>query len=475
MSLYSDVLKTIQRRRLFSGVETVVVGLSGGADSVCLLDLLALMRERGDVGVGIHAAHLNHALRGEESDEDERSARDLADRLGLPITVDRRDIGGVRAEEGGSLEAVARRERYAFLGSVAESVGVGAGAVAVGHHADDQIETVLHRLIRGAGLKGLRGIPLTRLIGDGSAARLVRPLLFARRAEILDHLKERGLTYREDSSNADAAFTRNKIRHELLPRIESDFNPAFGESLLRLSRSATDVHELLLDVAHTAAVDCVSGNTINVEEFGLAHGAVRPLLIDLAVEWVEPMRPQFDAKHYDAIVELALGGTPGARIDLPGDIMASRSGDAISFAKRQPDEPASPVHVPLACPGETADELAGVRVVVELVVRAGFDFDAFVAAKTCYDEAMDADAASGTLVLRSWQEGDRFEPLGVGGSKKVGDFLTDLKVPVADRGRVMLVTADGRPVWLVGHRIDERVKITESTKRVLKLSVKLRS
>ena len=473
MSLYSDVLKLIRQHKLLAGADAVVVGLSGGPDSVCLLDVLALMRERGDINAAVHAAHLNHCLRGEESDEDERFARELAETMGLPITVDRRDIGSVQAEEGGSVEAVARRERYAFLASVAESVG--ASAVAVGHHADDQIETVLHRLIRGAGLKGLRGIRLTRLLDDGSPARLIRPLLGARRADIVDYLSERGLTYRADSSNSDTSLTRNKLRHTLLPRIESDFNPAFGESLLRLSRSATDVHELLLDVAHTAAVDCVSGNTINVEEFGLAHGAVRPLLIDLAVEWVEPMRPQFDAKHYDAIVELALGGTPGARIDLPGDIMASRSGDAISFAKRQPDEPASPVHVQLACPGETADELAGVRVVVELVVRAGFDFDAFVAAKTCYDEAMDADAASGTLVLRSWQEGDRFEPLGVGGSKKVGDFLTDLKVPVADRGRVMLVTADGRPVWLVGHRIDERVKITESTKRVLKLSVKLRS
>jgi tRNA(Ile)-lysidine synthase len=471
MSLYSDVLKTIRRRRLFSGVETVVVGLSGGADSVCLLDLLALMRERGDVDVGIHAAHLNHALRGEESDEDERSARELAGKLGLPITVDRRDIGGVRAEEGGSLEAVARRERYAFLGSVAESVG--AGAVAVGHHADDQIETVLHRLIRGAGLKGLRGIPLSRLIDDGSAVRLVRPLLFARRAEILDHLRERGLTYREDSSNADAALTRNKLRHELLPRIESDLNPAFGESLLRLSRSATDVYELLLDVAHTAAVDCVSGDTIDLAEFGLAHGAVRPLLIDLAVEWVDPLHPQFDATHYDAIVELALNGAPDARLDLPGGIVASRSRDAVSFGKTHADEPAPAVHVTLACPGETVEPLTGARVDAELCARSEFDFDAFLAAKTCYDEAVDADAAGGALVLRSWQEGDRFEPLGAGGGKKIGDFLTDVKAPAAARGRVMLVTADGRPVWLVGHRIDERAKITNRTERVLRLSVKM--
>jgi tRNA(Ile)-lysidine synthase len=331
----------------------------------------------------------------------------------------------------------------------------------------------MHRLIRGAGLKGLRGITLTRLMDDGSSTRLIRPLLGSRRAEIADYLDERGLKYRADSSNADTLLTRNRIRHMLLPRIESEFNPAFGESLLRLSHSATDVYELLLDMAHTAAVDCVSGNAIDVEQFGLAHGAVRPLLIDLAVEWTDPLHPQLDARHYDAIVELVLGGVPGARLDLPGDIVASRWADAVSFAKREPGEPPSPVCVSLACPGETADELAGVRAVAECLSRSDFDLDAFVASKTCYDEAMDADVVAGALVLRSWQDGDRFEPLGTGGSKKVGDFLTDSKVPAADRGRVMLVTANDRPVWLVGHRIDERVKITESTRRVLKLSVKM--
>ena len=471
MSLYSDVLKLIRRHKLLAGAETVVVGLSGGPDSVCLLDVLALMRERGDIDAAVHAAHLNHCLRGEESDEDERFVRELAGTMGVPITVDRRDVGAVQAEEGGSMEAVARRERYAFLASVAESVG--AAAVAVAHHADDQIETVLHRLIRGAGLKGLRGIPLTRLMDDGSPTRLIRPLLGSRRADIVDYLDERGLASRSDSSNLDTTLTRNNIRHTLLPRIESEFNPAFGESLLRLSRSATDVHELLLDVAHTAAVECVSGNVLNVEAFGLAHGAVRPLLIDLAVEWVDPLHPQLDAKHYDAVVGLALDGAPGARLDLPGDIVASRSSDEVSFAKRQPGEPASPVCVPLACPGETVDEIAGVRVVVELLERSDFDLDAFVSAKTCYDEVMDADVVGGALVLRSWQKGDRFEPLGVGGGKKVGDFLTDLKVPAEERGRVMVVTAGGRPVWLVGHRIDESVKITEGTRRVLRLSVSI--
>ena len=472
MSLYSDVLKVIRRHRLLGGARAVVVALSGGPDSVCLLDLFALMRERGEIDAAIHAAHLNHGLRGGESDEDERFARELAGRMGLPITAERRDIGAARAEDGGSVEEVARRERYAFLTAVAGNVG--ASVVAVGHHAGDQIETILHRLIRGAGLKGLRGIPLTRLIAEGSPVRLIRPLLGVRRAGIIEHLNERGLSFREDSSNADAAHTRNRLRNELLPLIESEYNPAFGESLLRLARSATDVHELLLDLAHTAAADCLSGNTIGIEGFGLAHGAVRPLLIDRAAAAADPRHPQFDAKHYDAVVELAFGARAGSRLDLPGRIVVARSRDAISFARGAPDDSAPPAHVALVCPGETTEPLAGVTVAAELIERPEFDFDAFLAAKTRYDEVVDADAADGTLVLRSWRDGDRFEPLGAGGSKKVGDFLTDLKVPADERARVMLVTSSGQPIWLVGHRIDERVKLTGSTRRVLKLSVEMR-
>ncbi len=470
MSLYSDVLKLIQRHRLLSGARAVVVGLSGGPDSVCLLDLLALMLERGELDAALHAAHLNHGLRGEESNADERFARELAESMAVPITVDARDVGAVRAAEGGSIEEVARRERYAFLASVAESVG--ADVVAVGHHADDQIETVLHRLVRGTGLRGLRGMALSRLMG-GSAVRLVRPLLTSRRADILAHLGERGLASREDSSNADAAFTRNRIRGELLPLLESEYNRGIGEALLRLARSATDAYELLLDVAHTAAVDCVAGGTISVAGFGMVHGAVRALLIDRALEMVDPLRPQLDAAHYEAVVDLALEGRPGARLDLPGGIVALRSRDAVSFEKGPPEGPSASVHVELECPGETTDPAAGVTAAAEVFARSELDFDAFLAAKTRYDEVVDADAAAGRLVLRSVEDGDRFRPLGLDGSKKVGDFLTDLKVPMADRPSILIVTAGGRPVWLVGHRIDERVKITDDTKRVMKLSVRV--
>ena len=466
MSLYSDALKTIRRHKLLEDVRTVVVGLSGGPDSVCLLDLLALMAERGELSVRIHAAHLNHGLRGAESDEDERFARELAERMGLPITVERRDVG---TAGGGSIEEAARRERYSFLAAVARDVG--AEAVAVAHNADDQIETVLHRLIRGAGLKGLRGMSPARPLERGSAVRLIRPLLRARRSRILEYLRGRGLSFREDSSNRDNKFLRNRIRNELLPLLEADYNPALGESVLRLSRSVSDAHSLLAEMADAGAAACVANGAINIDGFRETHDALKPLVIDSAVASAAPGAPQLGATHYEAVIELALDGEPGGRVDLPGGITAERSRETVVFARAQPRSRAPDVEVALEAPGETTVGALGITVRAELADRSEFDLDAFLSCKTCYDEALDFDAIAGPLVLRSRRDGDRFRPLGVGGGKKVGDFLTDLKVPAAERDRVLVVAAGDQPVWVVGYRIDERAKVTPRTKRVIRLSV----
>ena len=468
MSLYSEVLKLIRRHKLLDGVHTAVVGLSGGPDSVCLLDLLALMAERGDISVRLHAAHLNHGLRAAESDEDEHFVRELATRTRVPLAVERRDVHAAHANGRGSLEEVARRERYSFLASVARKVR--AEAVAVGHNADDQVETVLHRLVRGTGIKGIRGMAPARPIEPGSDVRLIRPLLRARRSDILEHLAERGLSFREDSSNRDSTFMRNRIRHELLPLLESNYNPAFGQALLRLSRSAVDVHHLLSDLADAEAARCVRGGTIDTACFRAVPDALRPLVIDRAVASVMPNAPQFDASHYEAVVGLALDGGPGSRLDLPGGLVAARSGNGVTFAKSQSGVPPVPIEVPLHVPGETG--AAGLIVTATVLDRQAFDLDAFMRTKTRYDEAMDADAAGGPLVLRSRRNGDAFRPLGAGGRKKVGDFLTDLKLPAEERDRVLIVAAGEDLRWVVGHRIDERAKITPETKNVLVLAAR---
>ncbi len=469
MSLYSETLTVIHRHGLLRGVRSVLVGLSGGPDSVCLLGLLVQMKERGDLSADLHAAHLNHGLRAAESDEDERFARAFAEQCGVPVTVERRDVNAARAREGCSLEDAARRERYSFLSSAARRVG--AGAVAVGHTADDQIETVLHRLIRGTGPRGMRGMALTRPIRKNSDIRLIRPLLRARRRDILEYLKERGLSFREDSSNADQTFLRNRIRRELLPLLGS-YNPLFGESVLRLARSMGDVADLLQDAARDAVRDCVTEREILLEPFGRVPGAVRPLVIDAAVAGAAARVPQLDAAHYEAVIELALAGEPGARISLPGGIEAVRTSGAVRFGTADPPPEPEAAEVPVAVPGRVT---AGrVLLSTSLAQRSEFDLDAFLMTKTRYDEVMDFDSLAGRLLLRPRRNGDVFRPLGAAGRKKVGDFLTDLKTPAGERRRLMIVADEQGPVWVIGCRIDERVKVTAGTKQVLRLSAQVK-
>ncbi len=473
MSLYSEVLGLVRRRGLFDGVRTVVVGVSGGPDSVCLLDLLVLMAERGDIDVAIHAAHMNHGLRGDEADADERFVREFAAARGVPIAIERRDIRALQERSGGSVEAVARCERYAFL--LSSAAAVGAEAVAVGHSADDQAETVLHRLIRGAGLRGLRGMSLSRPLERGSAVRLVRPLLRTRRADILTFLSERGLPFREDSSNRDMAFVRNWIRHELLPLIEERCNPAFRESLVRLSCAVADAYDFVQQAADAEAPGRLHGSAVDLGAFQKLPPALVPLLVDRAIGRLsegEHGQRQLDARHYEAVAELALSGERGARIELPGRITATRTERAIEFARRSPSERPTVFERRLTVPGVTSEPAAGLILTAELLDREALDLGAFLAVKSRYDEVLDYDALGAPLVLRSRRTGDAFHPLGSSGRRKVGKFLTDLKVPRGERDRVAIVAAGGDPIWVVGYRIDDRVKVTGSTRRVLRLSVR---
>ena len=468
MSLYSEFIRLIQNRGLLDGVSTLVVGLSGGPDSICLTDLLLLARERGDISLELHAAHLNHGLRGQESDEDEWFVREFAASRGLPLTVERREVGALCVSGGGSLEEVARRERYQFLESAARSAD--AQAVAVAHNADDQIETVLHRFIRGAGLRGMRGMPLNRPITRRATVRIIRPLLRARRVEILEHIKQRGLSFRRDSSNLDTSFLRNRIRAELIPLLESHYNAAAGSSILRLSRSIAEAYDFLERSAATVVADAVRGGAIDAAMLANADDALKPLVIDAALAHVADEPPQLDAKHYEAIAELARIGEPGSRIDLPARLAAVRTEREILIAAMPPAPPAPPeFELPLSVPGQTVTPFG--TVTARRISGAEFDLPAFLRNKTDNDEAIDASAIECPMAVRSRRNGDSFQPLGARGRKKVGDFLTDRKVPAAVRERLILVTAGDKIVWVVGHRIDDSVKVTARTKEVLLLSV----
>ncbi|MDY6906611.1 MAG: tRNA lysidine(34) synthetase TilS [Chloroflexota bacterium] len=443
--------------------ETVVVGVSGGADSVCLLHLL--YRLQGALGVGLHVAHLDHGLRGAAAAADARYVGKLARHLGLPATIDRRDVRAYRAGRRLSVEEAARRVRYQFFAEVAQEVG--AGRIALGHTADDQVETVLMHLVRGAGLAGLRGMRPMAAWGPaegGATLSVVRPLLAVARAETEAYCAAQGLEPRQDATNYSPAFLRNRFRHEVLPLLRQ-YNPQVDDALLRLAdAAAADLSFIEGQVAQ------VWGDVVREEGGGLLldraavsslHPALRRHLLRRVLVWLKGDTSDIEWVHVEAMVA-ALSGPAGKGIDLPHGLAMTVGYDACLVAPRGidtcPFPPLEGEHV-VSVPGET--EVPGWRVCAHVVSR---DERAWGFA-TC----LDLEQVGTDLVVRTRRPGDRFQPLGMAESKKLQDFMVDAKVARAWRDRVPLVVSPRGIVWVVGWRIDERARVREDTEHALRI------
>ena len=423
--------------RLLSPGESLLVGVSGGADSVALLDVLVAGGWRP------HVCHLNHQLRGADSDADAEFVRQLAARHELACTIESRKVA--------SDEDAARRARHEFFTSVAARTGI--NKLALAHTADDQVETFLLRLLRGAGVPGLVGIWPERRIGE---LRVIRPLLGARREEVLEYLRERGLTWREDASNADTRFTRNRVRHELLPLLEREFNPAIRDVLLRTAEILRDEDFYLLHhVAQSFYMASCHGDAVNLKALASYPAAIQRRVLRLWLGAEDEVGPRFSFEQIEAVRQLAISESPSAEVSLPGDVVVYREYDVLRKASRQDLEPIRG-QWPLNVEGETAIQELGVRLIIGEV-----------------GEQFDADALGTGVFVRTWENGDRFQPLGMMQEKKLQDFFVDEKVPRHRRGRVpLLCAADGRIAWVLGHRIAEPFKVTGRTRRVLRMSFK---
>jgi len=472
--LTRDMLRFVQRHSLLTIGETVVVGFSGGPDSVALTLILQELAGAG-FPLHLHLAHLNHGLRGEESDGEEAFCRDFARQHGLAISVERADVAAEAERPGISLETAARNIRYDFLGRVAEQAG--APAVATGHHADDVAETVLLRLIRGCGLKGLGAIAPGRPLGlRHPGIRLVRPLLPVRRSALLDFLRSKGQAFCTDSSNGDTRHTRNRIRHKLIPRLKDEFPTFSVESLCALSEAAieaTSLLEALLDERWGAL--CAEADEerviLHAAAFAQAAPALRKAAASRALRLLAADRnvPTLRAQHYDALSDLGQAEV-GTEASLPGGFYARREHGQVYFGRRQP-----PVSVPereLPVPGRVELPELGVCVSAELLADGQLSAEE---AAGCAGEDLvhlDAGAVALPLSVRTRRPGDRFRPLGSAESTKLKSFFIARKVPFHLRDSVPLVVAAGAEIaWVVGHEISECHKLTDRSKGVLRLRV----
>ena len=465
MDLPSRVRRSIERQALCAPGGRILVALSGGADSVALLLILRALQDEGVVDVA-GAAHLNHQLRGADADADEAFCAALAGRIGVPFVSEKADVAALARAQKRSVEDAARTARYAFLARAADRLG--AAVIAVAHTREDQAETFLLRLLRGAGTRGLASI-------QPRAGRVVRPLLEVERAALRAFLGQRGEPFREDATNADVSIPRNRVRHELIPFLRSHFSPGVVGVLAREAALARQDEEFLQAEAIKLAARIVlfEDDAIRIDIAGLrdASPALSSRVVQAALQHQAGRKPiAFD--HIERVLALAGGGSA---VSLPGQT-AVRTGGSIVLSRRlvhrSPDrEGGNSFAFPLSIPGEV--ELGPQRLAVGAERLPALSGVAPKWAGRGTEVGIAEASVHLPLGVRSRRPGDRFTPLGGPGARKLQDFLVDRKVARDARDWVPLVV-DGRDriVWVVGQSVAEDFRVTDPSQGVILLKVR---
>lgn len=476
MNILKKVYLSIEGYDLIRSGETVVCAVSGGPDSVAMLHILRELNDLQQLKWKLHVAHVNHGLRGKASDEDEEFAGRLAEKHQLPFHTTRVDVAAARKERRMSVEEAARKLRYEYLQQV--GLEIGAQKIAIAHNMDDQAETILHRILRGTGLRGLKGMAPIRVISRKHDLFVVRPLIEIERYEIEAYLREKAVPYRTDLSNFDTSLTRNKIRHKLIPSIEADFNPRVRMALVKLGQTAGSFYLLLREIANEVYENTkmVSGEgevCLSVEEFAKLPPAIQTLIIDRSVKTVLGRMPQLNFEHYLEIISLCGEHAYQKAIRLPRGLEARREGYVLRIARpRTPPPPIKFRQQGVKVPGRTLIRKLNLQIDAEILEGKIVGLKDYIRNKDYTEEIIDYEKLKGPLVARLRHHGDQFVPLGSRGTTKLKKFFIDNKVPKDVRDRIPILTDGSRIVWVVGYRIGDDVKITDATTKVLKLKVK---
>jgi tRNA(Ile)-lysidine synthase len=490
--LIDRLRRTNAERGLVHPGDRVLAAVSGGPDSLALLHALHLLRE--ELGIELVAAHLSHRMRGEQGEQDALFVREVAAAWGLPAEVEARDVPALARRTGLSLEEAGREARYRFFGRAARRTGC--SAIATAHTADDRAETVLLHLFRGTGLDGLAGFPARRPLRPGQPTpTVVRPLIDVTRAEVLDYCAAQSLSPRLDVTNESPVFLRNRIRRELIPLLEEQYSPALRRHLLRLAQLAEeetallDIHARALLQAATLVAPQPSLTltptptptptripaTLHLSRAALtsAPPALARRALRLAIHSLCPGPPP-ELATVERLLSLVRGQRPG--FSLPGGrISAHITVEELILAPVVPSAPFQASEpVPLEVPGNTKLPWTSGKITAWLVSRRTDDGEPasspFTLLPTPPKEAlMDRASLSGPLTVRPPRPGDRIQPLGMTGHRKLQDLLTDRKVPLHIRRRLPVVCDAEKIVWVAGHCVSEAVRVTPATREAVRL------
>ncbi len=438
--------------------EVLIVAVSGGVDSMVLLDLLDRLRDK--LGLVLHVAHLDHALRVESAADADFVCRE-ARRRQMACSIVRRDAAAYAKREGLSLEEAGRVLRYAFFAEVA--IALAAQKVVLGHHMDDQAETVLMNLLRGSGSSGLRGMQPFR---DG---RYLRPLLGLRRLQLEAYAQRRGVIFCQDETNADLHFTRNRVRAELVPLL-CQYNAHIVETLDRTAKVLGSENDFLEEVTENALNSvvrecCANKITLDVPRFVGYHMAVQRRVVRAVLKGLSKGEGPFDFAHIEQVVNGLRGGN-SSPCELGGG-MHFQCWEGRGILRRGQVQP---IELPLSVPGVI--EISAREQVLDCQLMPAEYFAHLRAQLGGVRAAFDAESLGGAPLLRSMRTGDRFRPLGMCGSKKLSHFLRDSKFPRILRDEVLVVEVDGEIAWVVGMRSAHPFKVHSSSRQIAVLELR---
>ncbi len=452
-SMYKKILDYIRRNRLFATGDRVIAALSGGADSVFLLMVLNELKE--ELGLVLKAIHVHHGLRGEEADRDSEFSRDLSKKLGVDFSCIHVDAARYARENGMSVEEAGRHLRYEIFDK--ERLDFGAMKIAVAHHADDQAETILYNLFRGTGLKGLGGM---RLVRD----HIVRPLLCVSKEEILAYLKENGISYCEDSTNALEDYARNRIRSRILPQIREQINSRADENILHAGEMAAKA-DAYLEKQAKKLLDCLgvwerdedgkaAGCGISAKALSEEEEIIRSYVIRAMIRSVRDSMKDITMNHVESAAAL-LFTQKGKQVDLPGGLTAVRNPEELWIKEKS---------------RKVFGEKEGEILLPEVEFKVFSYKKGQEIPKNGYTKWFDYDKINSTLSVRYRETGD-YITLSGGGRKSVKSFMIDEKIPREERGKIPLVADGSHVLWVIGYRISEYYKITDDTHTVIQMQI----
>lgn len=443
------VLKFMDKKNLIEQSDKVLVALSGGPDSVFLLLLLNKFKKKYNITIG--SVHVNHKIRGAASDEDERYCKNICTNLGVDFFSVKKDVLKYSKKNRISLEEAGRIIRYRAFDKISQEHNY--NKIATAHHGSDNVETVLLNLIKGAGAKGLSGIPFRR-------GKIIRPLLVLSKNEIFFWLKENHIETRTDESNLNIEFERNYLRNEIIPRLKKKFNPSIEETILRSSEIFRLQNELVLSLSRDISITAFSvdsfGLHLEIKKLSRLHPALLSAMLKQKID--EHFNTEINFDDTERIAAL-IKNQRGRKIELNEGIICYREKDELIFTENKPIADSAGISFKIGESIPVKEKKLSIKSIAKNKVI-------FVDGR----EYIDREKIAGDkFLLRPWQYGDKFIPLGMRGTKKISDFLTEQKISSAKKKEQLVLVNGGEIIWVVGLRIDDRFKLNDETRKVLQL------